>query len=203
MRQLLIATHNPDKLREFREIFAELPLVLVSLGDVGVTVEVEETGSTFEANAILKARAYGAATGLLTLADDSGIEVDALGGEPGVLSSRFAGPNTSGEKRNHILLERLAAMLPSQRTARYRCVIAIAIPDNGIEIVEGKCEGVIASAPRGAGGFGYDPIFYLPELGRTTAELSSAQKHEISHRGRAAREARKVLERLSGEPENS
>ncbi len=196
MRRLLIATHNRDKMREFREIFAHLPVELLSLDDARVEFEADETGSTFEENAILKARAYCASTGLLTLADDSGLEIDALGGEPGVMSSRFAGQDATPDERNQILLKRLQRVPAARRSARYRCVIAIAQPDAPILTVEGACEGEIALAPRGGGGFGYDPIFFLPDYGRTMAELPSEVKHRLSHRGRAARKAEQLLEGL-------
>ncbi|TMC60773.1 MAG: XTP/dITP diphosphatase [Chloroflexi bacterium] len=198
MRRLLIATHNKHKLREFRDVFAALPLELVSLDDAEVRVVVDETGQTFKENAVLKARGYSAASGLLTLADDSGIEVDALQGAPGVMSSRFAGPAATADERNRLLLERLQGVLPERRRARYRCVIAIAQPAGDVKTVEGTCEGQIALAPRGSGGFGYDPIFYVPEFGRTMAELPAEQKHRLSHRGIAARKAAMVLWKIVG-----
>jgi XTP/dITP diphosphohydrolase len=198
MRRLLIATHNKQKLREFRDVLAALPWELVSLDDAEVRLVVDETGQTFKENAVLKARGYSAASGLLTLADDSGIEVDALQGAPGVMSSRFAGPDATADKRNRLLLERLEGVLPESRRARYRCVIAIAQPAGDVTTVEGTCEGQIALAPRGSGGFGYDPIFYVPEFGRTMAELPAEQKHRFSHRGIAARKAAVVLWKIVG-----
>ncbi|HLV97588.1 MAG TPA: RdgB/HAM1 family non-canonical purine NTP pyrophosphatase [Ktedonobacterales bacterium] len=197
MSTLLLATTNPGKLREFREIFAELPFHLTTLDEEGIDMDVEETGATFAENAVLKARAYAEASGLLTLADDSGLEIDALGGEPGVHSARWPTYDTPYPERLTLVLERLANVPPEQRTARYRCVIALAQPDGWHELVEGTLEGVVADAPRGANGFGYDPIFYVPALGSTTAELSPEEKHRISHRGRAARAARDVLLRLN------
>lgn len=199
-RQLLIATGNPHKLDEFRAILADLPFALVSPAEVGADVHVEETGATFAANAALKATAYADATGLLALADDSGLEIDALGGEPGIYSARWAGEGVTYAERFRILLARLADVPPERRTARYRCAIAVAQPaPRGLvgAVVEGILEGRIAGAPRGARGFGYDPIFLVPELGRTVGELSAEQKHRISHRARAAAAARALLARLA------
>ncbi|HEU5366974.1 MAG TPA: RdgB/HAM1 family non-canonical purine NTP pyrophosphatase, partial [Ktedonobacterales bacterium] len=193
MSVLLLATTNPGKLREYREIFTELPFRLTTLDEQGIDLDVEETGATFAENALLKARAYAQASGLLTLADDSGLEIDALGGEPGVYSARWPTADTTYPERFKLIFERLADLSPERRTARFRCVIALARPDGWHEMVEGTVEGIIADAPRGANGFGYDPIFYVPALGATTAELSPEEKHRISHRGRAALAARDVL----------
>lgn len=197
MPTLLLATTNPGKLREYREIFAELPFHLTTLDEQGIDLEVEETGATFAENALLKARAYTRASGLLTLADDSGLEIDALGGEPGVRSARWPTADTPYPERFKLIFARLASVPPAQRTARFRCVIALARPDGWQEVLEGVVEGMIADAPRGENGFGYDPIFFVPALGSTTAELSPEEKHRISHRGRAARAARDVLLRLN------
>lgn len=197
MSILLVATTNPGKLREYREIFVELPFGLTTLTEQGIDLDVEETGATFAENALLKARAAAEASGLLTLADDSGLEIDALGGEPGVRSARWPTPDTSYPERFKLIFARLAGLPPEQRAARFRCAIALARPDGWHEIVEGVVEGIIADAPRGDKGFGYDPIFYVPALGSTTAELSPEEKHRISHRGRAARAARDVLLRLN------
>ncbi len=197
MLTLLLATTNPGKLREYRQIFAQLPLHLTTLDEQGIDLEVEETGTTFAENAILKARAYAQASGLLTLADDSGLEIDALGGEPGVYSARWPSAATPYPERFRLIFDRLVGLPPEQRTARFRCVIALARPDGWQEVVEGVVEGIIGDAPRGENGFGYDPIFVVPALGQTTAELSPEEKHRISHRGRAARAARDVLLRLN------
>jgi XTP/dITP diphosphohydrolase len=196
--RLLIASTNAHKLREFREIFAGVPFELLSPADLGLIVTVEETGTTFAQNAVLKALAYAEAADMLALADDSGLEIDALGGEPGVYSSRWAGVETPYPERFRILEARLAGVLEQERTARYRAAIALAEPaPRGLyDVVEGAVEGRIASEPRGSGGFGYDPIFYVPELGGTFGELPSEAKHEISHRARAAVKARGSLERL-------
>src|SRR5579884_395466 len=194
MRTLLLATTNEHKLNEFRAIFRDLPFTLLSLRDVHIDMDVEETGTTFAENATIKALAYARATHMLSLADDSGLEIDALGGAPGVYSARFAGVDTPYEERFRLILGQLQGLPQEQRTARFRCVISIADPSGLCRSVEGVVEGVIADAPRGTNGFGYDPIFLIPELGKTTAELAPEHKNRISHRGQAARKARKLLE---------
>jgi XTP/dITP diphosphohydrolase len=194
MRALLLATTNRHKLDEFRVIFATLPFTLHSLTDIQLAMDVEETGSTFQENAELKAHAYAQAAGMLSLADDSGLEIDALGGAPGVYSARFAGVDTPYEERFRLILKQLQGLPQEQRTARFRCVISIAEPSGFCRSVEGVIEGVIAAAPRGTHGFGYDPIFLVPDLGKTTAELAPEHKNRISHRGQAARKARELLE---------
>lgn len=197
---LLVATRNADKLAELQTLFREAPFKLISLDDTDVDFEVEETGSTFAENAVLKATQYGEAVGLPTIADDSGLEVDALGGAPGVLSSRFAGPDATDDERNAFLLRRLADHPGKPRTARFRCTIAVFLPGQDVSVVDGTVEGVITDRPRGENGFGYDPVFYLPELGRTTAELSPERKNRLSHRGIAARKALRVLLDIGGYP---
>ena len=194
MRDLLLATTNLHKLEEYRAIFSDLPYRLLSLRDIQLDMDVEETGATFGENAALKAHAYAKASGLLTLADDSGLEVDALGGAPGVFSARFAGRETSYQERFRLILEQLRGLPIEQRSAHFRCAIALVEPSGDIRIVEGVIEGMIADAPRGEHGFGYDPIFLVPEIGKTTAELEANDKHLISHRGRAAQLARVLLE---------
>ncbi|RME79845.1 MAG: RdgB/HAM1 family non-canonical purine NTP pyrophosphatase [Chloroflexi bacterium] len=199
--RLLIASNNQDKIREFREIFADLPLTLTHPAAEGLTLEPEETGQTFTENAIIKAMAFARATGLLTLADDSGLEVDALGGEPGVHSARYCGTAKDDHAgRYRLVLQKLAESgVPwEQRTARYRCVVAVAVGDRLVGTVEGTVEGYIAYQPKGSGGFGYDPVFYVPEYNCTMAELTPAQKHAISHRGRAARAAIPLLRQALG-----
>ncbi|HEY5005736.1 MAG TPA: RdgB/HAM1 family non-canonical purine NTP pyrophosphatase [Ktedonobacteraceae bacterium] len=194
MDALLLATTNHHKLDEFRVIFARLPFTLFSLADIRLDMDVEETGTTFLENAEVKARTYAQVSGMLSLADDSGLEIDALGGAPGVYSARFMGANTPYEERFRVILEQLQGLPQEQRTARFRCVISLAEPSGYSRSVEGVIEGVIADAPRGTNGFGYDPIFLLPELGRTTAELPPEHKNRISHRGLAAEKARQLLE---------
>ena len=196
MPRLLVATTNRGKVAEYRDLLAGLDLDLVTLDEAGISQEADESFHTFEENARSKAVFYAGLGGLLTLADDSGLEVDALGGEPGVRSSRYAGDNATDSDRVNFLLGKLREVPPEKRQARFKCVIAVAAPNGHLEIVNGECEGTIALEPRGENGFGYDPIFYLPQYGKTIAEVSSELKNEISHRGRAARKAREVLARL-------
>lgn len=192
--KLLVATNNQGKLREYNSLLGGLPFKLTTLLEAGITVDIEELGSSIEQNAIQKATAYATLSGLLTLADDSGLEVDALGGEPGPLSRRYAGENVSDRERNDYLLARLEGVPWERRGARFRCVIAIAMPEGKMETCEGVCEGIIAFEPKGEGGFGYDPVFHLPKLGKRMAELSLEDKNRISHRARAAQKARRILE---------
>jgi len=197
----LIATHNKGKAREYKKLLSDLPLEITYLDELGVEEEIEETGSTFEENARIKALGYARLTGMLTWADDSGLEVDALGGRPGVHSARYAGPGASDEDRYRKLLAEMDDVPDEARTARFRSVVAIATPEGKVWTTSGKCEGVIAREPRGHFGFGYDPIFHLPELGKRMAELPPEQKNQISHRGEASRKAKKLLKELleSGE----
>ncbi len=194
-RRLLLSTNNPDKVREFREILAGLPLEVVTPASLRLELEVNETGTTFAENAAIKARAFHDATGLLSLADDSGLEVDALGGEPGVYSARYAGL-TDGPVKNRFLLEKLAGVPWERRGGRYVCEIAIVDEAGRLHRCRGVMRGKIALEARGEGGFGYDPIFYIPRYRRTVAEMSPELKNRISHRGRAGRRARAILERL-------
>ena len=191
-KRLLIATHNAGKLAELRDLLRGVPYTLVSLSDVGIELDVDETGQTLEENAALKATTYARLAGLLTLADDSGLEVDPLNGAPGVHSARYAGPNATDVDRIAKLLGNISPH-PQPWTARFRCVIAIATPEGDIELHGGACEGVIISHPRGDKGFGYDPVFYMPEHNRTMAELTDAEKNTVSHRAIAARKAAHAL----------
>lgn len=197
--RLLIATHNRGKLIEYQGLLAGLPLELVTLDSVGLRDDVEEHGATFAENARLKAVTYARKSNLLTLADDSGLEVDALGGEPGVRSKRYAGENKSDAERIAFLLGKLRTVPREKRSARFRCAIAIASPEGRVWESQGTCEGEILFAPRGTHGFGYDPVFYFPDLGVTMAELSTAEKNKISHRARAAQGAREILSRWIAE----
>ena len=198
MLKLLIATNSPHKLAEYRAILANLPVRLTSPGEEGLVISPEETGTTFEENAIIKARAFAAASGLPSLADDSGLEVDALNGEPGIFSARYGGTNRfDQEGRYNLVLQKMTHVPWEARTARFRCVIAIATPATQlVGVVDGRVEGYIAYEPRGTNGFGYDPVFHVPEFGKTLAEVTSEQKHEISHRGRAARAAIPLIRQL-------
>jgi len=193
-KKLLVATHNQGKVKEFAQMLADLDVTWLSLADVGVTEDVAETGDTLCDNAILKAQAYAQETGLLTLADDSGLEVDALGGQPGVYTARYGGEELSHAERYLLLLANMRQVAPADRTARFHAVIVLAQPDGTIVgEAEGVCEGLIATEPRGEGGFGYDPIFYLPEWGMTMAQVEAAVKHQISHRGQALKKIEPVL----------
>jgi XTP/dITP diphosphohydrolase len=195
-KKLLLATNNQGKVLEFQSLLQGIPFDLVTPAQQGIKLAVEETGSTFEENARIKALAFAKESRLMTLADDSGLEVDALNGEPGIRSSRYAGEGASDADRVEFLLSKLKDVLPEKRTAHFRCVIAIAFPNGKIKICSGKCDGLIISEPRGEEGFGYDPIFYFPELEKTMAELPMETKNRISHRGRAAQEAVKLLKRI-------
>jgi XTP/dITP diphosphohydrolase len=199
MAELIIATRNQGKLREYQQILVGLPLALRSLNDVGIDDDVDETGATFAENALLKARAYGALAGLAVLADDSGLEVAALGGAPGVHSHRFAGPDADDAARNALLLEKLHGVPFHARLARFVCVIALRLPDGSEQTIEGSVPGVIEEQPKGTGGFGYDPLFFLLDEGMTMAELPAARKNQISHRAVAGQQARALLERWLAE----
>jgi len=197
MHELLIATRNPGKLREFAAIFDGLGLRLRTLDELGIPDEVEETGETFASNALLKAEAYMALSGLPTLADDSGLEVAALRGAPGVYSARYGG--VKGEAQLRYLLEQMRDVPWHARLARFICVIALARPGHAPELAEGTLPGVIELEPKGSGGFGYDPLFYLLDEDCTLAELPAERKNQISHRANAARAAREILARWERE----
>ena len=187
MVRLLIATRNAGKQREYEQLLSHLPPT-VELGGLfgpGLTLEVAETGTTYSQNARLKARAYAQALGLMTLADDSGLEVDALHGEPGILSARYGGDGLSDSDRYRMLLRRLQGVPWLHRSARFCCAVALSSPAGDTHVAEGKCEGMIAFRPAGEHGFGYDPIFYLPEHNASMAELPDEAKNRISHRARA------------------
>jgi len=196
MAKLLLGTNNQAKVREYRRLLQNIPFEMVTLVEHGIPTVVREVGESLEENARLKATVLAEQSQLLTLADDSGLEVDALGGEPGRLSARYAGEGASDRDRINYLLLRLKGVPWPERLARFRCVIAIAIPGGVVELCSGECRGFITFEPRGREGFGYDPIFYLPELDKTMAELPLEIKNQVSHRGQAAKEARLVLERL-------
>ena len=192
-RTLLLATGNAGKLKELRTLLADVPFTLVSLADVGVDEQVEETGATLEENATLKATKNARLSGLLTLADDSGLEVEALGGEPGPLSSRYAGVGRTDAERIAFLHEKLENVSEEAWNARFRCVVAIAWPSGPPELYTGECYGRIIAEPRGSSGFGYDPVFLLSDRAKTMAELSPEEKNLVSHRGVAARKAAEAL----------
>lgn len=195
-RKLLIATGNPGKLREIRALLNDLALRLLTPAELGLHIDVAEVGATYAENAALKAAAFARAAGLLTLADDSGLEVEALGGLPGIRSARFAPqPGATDADRRAYLLQRLGG-LPRPWRARFHCTVALATPRGEVQFAEGHCPGEIIPEERGQNGFGYDPIFWLPELGRTMAQLSDEEKNRLSHRARAVLAARPLLAAL-------
>lgn len=199
MPKFLLATNNQGKIRELAFLISSEDWDLTTLACEGIEIDVKETGTTFEQNAAIKAIAYAKAANMVAIADDSGIEVDALNGEPGVLSAIYAGEGASDRERADHLLSNIVGVPWEKRSARFRCVIAIATPDGEVEFCSGECRGFIVLGGKGENGFGYDPIFYLPEFGKTMAELDSEEKNRVSHRGKAARKALLILERLFGE----
>jgi XTP/dITP diphosphohydrolase len=196
MPRLLLATTNKGKIAEYRYLFHGLSFELVTPLDENILVEVEERGASMEDNARHKAGVYANLSSLVTVADDSGLEVDAIGGEPGIHSARYAGENANDRDRIEYLLGKINEVPREKRTARFVCVIAVATPQQVVATCRGECEGIIAFEPKGDHGFGYDPIFYLPELGKTMAELPSEIKNQISHRARAAKKVYHILEQL-------
>jgi XTP/dITP diphosphohydrolase len=192
-RRVVLATLNPGKARELASLLGDLPITLVSLAEIPGASLPPETGASYAENALIKAHAAHRVTGYAALADDSGLEVDALGGAPGLHSARFGGPGLDDAGRVALLLERLRAAPSAPRTARFRCVIALVDEAGRERTVEGVAEGEIATAPRGDGGFGYDPVFFYSPLGRTFGELSDRDKERVSHRALAARAARALL----------
>ncbi len=196
MSKFLVATHNAGKLEEIRALLSDLPAELVAPAHLNLDLAIEETGDTYAENAALKAVAYARVSGLLTLADDSGLEVDALDGLPGLHSARFAPwPGASDADRRKLLLAKLQAKARPW-SARFRCVVAIASPTGQVEFAQGICQGEVIPEERGANGFGYDPIFFIPELGKTMAELDMPEKNTLSHRGRAVQAAYPILEQM-------
>jgi XTP/dITP diphosphohydrolase len=196
LNELLIATRNAHKVQELGLILGDVPIVLRSLADVGIQDEVEETGVTYTENAALKAATYARLSGLWSLADDSGLEVDHLGGEPGLRSARYAGEGASSQDRIAKLLRNMKGVPWERRTARFVCVIAVAGPGGAPVLFRATCDGIIALEPTGEGGFGYDPVFYMPEFACTMAELPEEVKNRVSHRARAARAAAPYLRAL-------
>ena len=193
MAALVIASRNEHKVEELRQLLKGLAIDVLSLKDFPDAPEVEEDGNTFEANALKKARTIAQHTNHTVLADDSGLEVDVLGGQPGVHSARFAGEYASDEENNRKLIGLLEGVSAKDRTARFRCVIALVNPSGHERLVEGVCLGLIIDKPQGSGGFGYDPLFMVPDTGMTFAQLSSDEKNRISHRGKALQEALPII----------
>jgi XTP/dITP diphosphohydrolase len=202
--KLLIATNNRGKVRELRELLKEMGLELLTPDEIGLRLEVSEDGQTYAENASKKALAFAQASGLLSLADDSGLEVEALGGAPGIHSARFSPkPGASDADRRALLIQTLEASgAPQPWRAEFHATVAIATPEGEVRLAEGRCPGVILPVERGTGGFGYDPIFLLPDLGLTMAELGMEAKNRLSHRGRAVRAARRDLDELAGRQSN-
>lgn len=194
--RIILATKNKGKIREFREALAEIGWEGVPLSEVADVPEPEETGSTFMENALQKARAYAEAVGMPVLSDDSGIIADVLGDEPGIYSARYAGAHGDDEANNQKLIERLRPYSGDDRRAHYVCAVALVFPDGQSVTAEGTCEGILRDFYAGTGGFGYDPLFYLPPFGKTMAEISLAEKNSISHRGKALR---KLIEKIGKE----
>lgn len=195
-KKIIFATGNENKMKEIRMILADLGMPILSMKEAGIDVDVVEDGTTFEENALIKATEIAKHTeNCIVLADDSGLEIDYLNKEPGIYSARYAGVDTSYDIKNNLLLDRLQGVPDEKRTARFVCAIAAAFPDGSTEVVRGIVEGIIGHEIAGENGFGYDPIFYLPEYGCTTAELSPEKKNEVSHRGEALRAMRKIMEK--------
>ena len=194
MKKVIFATGNEGKMKEIREILGDLDIQLLSLKDAGITDDIEENGNSFEENAVIKATAIRDLTGEIVLADDSGLEIDYLNKEPGIYSARYMGEDTSYHIKNANLIERLDGVPDEKRTARFVCAIAAAFPDGTVRTVRAAMEGRIGYEEKGENGFGYDPIFYLPEYGCSSAELSMEEKNKISHRGKALRAIRDELQ---------
>ena len=194
MKRIIFATGNEGKMKEIRMILEDLGIPVSSMKEAGIDVDIVEDGTTFEENAMIKAEAIAKLTDAIVLADDSGLEIDYLNKEPGIYSARYAGTDTSYEIKNNLLLQRLEGVPDEKRTARFVCAIAAVFPDGSKETVRGTIEGRIGYEIAGEHGFGYDPIFYLPEYGCTTAELDPEKKNELSHRGKALRLMREIIE---------
>ncbi|MCY8858696.1 XTP/dITP diphosphatase [Bacillus atrophaeus] len=194
MKEAIIATHNPGKVKEFKDILVPKGYDVKSLADIGFLEEIEETGHTFEENAVLKAEAVAKAVNKMVIADDSGLSVDNLGGSPGVYSARYAGEQKDDLANINKVLQELKGIEKEQRTARFRCALAVSIPGEETKTVEGHVEGYIAEEPKGENGFGYDPIFIVKDKDKTMAELTSDEKNKISHRANALKKLSQLLE---------
>lgn len=194
-KKIVFATGNEGKLREIKEILSDTGYEVLSMKEMGIDIPIEENGSTFEENAVIKARAVAEICGEIVLADDSGLEIDYLNKEPGIYSARYMGENTAYSVKNADLIGRLSGVPDEKRTARFICAIAAAFPDGGVITTYGTIEGRIGYEEKGENGFGYDPIFYLPELGKSTAQLSDSEKNSISHRGKALRKMKEELKK--------
>ncbi|MFR5602297.1 MAG: RdgB/HAM1 family non-canonical purine NTP pyrophosphatase [Lachnospiraceae bacterium] len=197
--KIIFATGNEGKMREIRLIMADLGLEILSMKEAGIKVEVEETGTTFGENALLKAKAVWEQCGGIVLADDSGLVVDCLNGEPGIYSARYLGEDTSYEIKNQVIIDRVDQAASKNRAARFVCDIAAVLPDGSTRITEAAMEGEIAHEPAGEAGFGYDPILYIPEFHATGAQLTMEQKNQISHRGKALEQMKIQIRKWLGE----
>lgn len=193
--KIILASGNADKMKEVREILADLDAEIVSMKEAGIDIDIEETGRTFEENALIKARAVCGYAGCITMADDSGLEVDYMDKKPGVYSARFMGRDTSYDIKNQAIIDNLKGVEGNERSARFVAAIAVVFPDGREIVTRGTMEGLIADKPAGENGFGYDPIVYLPEYGMTSAQLTPEEKNRISHRGKALRS---MAEKLGG-----
>jgi len=200
--KIVFATSNEGKMREVRAILEDTGMEILSMKEAGISVEVVEDGKTFEENAIIKAKTISKETDAIVLADDSGLEIDYLNKEPGIYSARYMGENTSYDIKNRNLIDRLSGVPDEKRTARFVCAIAAALPDGKVITTRGTIEGIIGYEIQGENGFGYDPIFYVPEYGCTTAQLSPEQKNEVSHRGKALRKMKSKLGELYESTDN-
>lgn len=196
MDKIVFATGNKNKVREVHEILKEMDVTVLSLKDLNIDINIEENGTTFEENSLIKARAISKLTGLPTLADDSGLCVDYLNGEPGIYSARYLGKDTDYTYKNNYIIEELTGIEDNKRSARFVCVISLVLPDGREFTEKGVMEGRIACEIKGENGFGYDPIFYLPEYKKTSAELSREEKNKISHRGKALEKMKKIIKTL-------
>ena len=194
MKKLIFATGNEGKMGEIRRILSDLPVEVISMKEAGICMDIEENGNTFEENAVIKARTIMEQTDQMVLADDSGLEIDYLNKEPGIHSARYLGKDTPYEVKNREILKRLEGVAANLRTARFVCAAAVVFPDGTAKTCRGVMEGRISEAPAGENGFGYDPIFYVPEFGCTTAEMDPDTKNAISHRGKALRAIREIIE---------
>ncbi len=195
MEKIIFATTNQGKVREVKMMMQDFGVEVCTMKDAGINIDIEENGTTFEENAIIKAKTIMEATGHIALADDSGLEVDYLGGAPGIYSARFLGENTSYEEKNKYIIEKLKEAKGSERSARFVCAIAVAFPNGKIETCRGTIEGVIGYEQKGTNGFGYDPIVYVPEYEMTTGEMAPELKNSISHRGKALEQMKELLKR--------
>ena len=193
MDKIVFATTNTGKIKEIKEILADFDVEVFSMEEMNINTDVEENGTTFEENSLIKARAISKLTGLPALADDSGLEVDYLNGEPGIYSARYLGRDTDYDYKNNYIIDKLKDVKDNERSARFVCVISLVLPDGREFIKKGVMEGRIGYEIKGENGFGYDPIFYLPEYGKTSAEISGEEKNKISHRGKALRAMKELI----------